>query len=133
MSSVKRNSNTETRARKIMRCLPNFLMREAMNAILGRFRLPAVAIIKPILIFPSELFYCFVCFVVVLAVLTHPMLTDPVGFFHLVETKINDKVYFHVLYGCGFEFIFFGGNKNESMIFHWGQYFGQLWVKYCPQ
>ena len=29
--------------RKIMRCLPNFLMREAMNAILGRFRLPAVA------------------------------------------------------------------------------------------
>ena len=32
------------RARKIMRCLPNFLMREAMNAILGRFRLPAVAI-----------------------------------------------------------------------------------------
>ena len=31
------------RARKIMRCLPNFLMREAMNAILGRFRLPAVA------------------------------------------------------------------------------------------
>ena len=34
------------RARKIMRCLPNFLMREAMNAILGRFRLPAVAIKK---------------------------------------------------------------------------------------
>ena len=31
------------RARKIMRCFPNFLMREAMNAILGRFRLPAVA------------------------------------------------------------------------------------------
>ena len=31
------------RARKIMRCLPDFLMREAMNAILGRFRLPAVA------------------------------------------------------------------------------------------
>ena len=31
------------RARKIMRCLPNFLMREAINAILGRFRLPAVA------------------------------------------------------------------------------------------
>ena len=32
------------RARKIMRCLLNFLMREAMNTILGRFRLPAVAI-----------------------------------------------------------------------------------------
>ncbi len=40
--------------RKIMRCLPNFLMREAMNAILGSFRLPAVAIIKLSSNFGSE-------------------------------------------------------------------------------